>query len=97
MPTASLRRCGSGDSPGSEICSSATSGHARARRAPVEVVAAMLPLAPAGVRELDVVLVLAPDRALVDRGPVERVVALKAPAVRGRGAGAHVGRDHRGP
>src|SRR5688572_24750118 len=86
MPTASRRWCGSGDSPGSEICSSAMSGHARAGGAPIEVVAAMLPFAPAGVGELDVVLVLALHRARVDRGPVERVVALEPPAVDCRSA-----------
>src|SRR4051794_33179103 len=93
MPTASLRSCGSGDAPGSEICSSAMSGHARARRAPVEVVATDLPFAPAGIRELDVVLVLAAYRARVDLAPFERVRALQSPAFSRRCAGGEIRRD----
>src|SRR5262249_50712781 len=75
----------------------APSGNPGARRATIEVVTTMLPLAPAGVGELDVVLVLALDRARVDRGPVEGVVALDAPALDGGGTGSDVRRHECGP
>src|SRR5215218_4079087 len=90
MPIARRRWCGSGDSPGSEICSSAMSAgggcrlgsaaHASARGAPVDLVAARLPLAPAGVRKLHVVLVVALRGERVDDGPVQGVGALELPS-----------------
>ena len=71
--------------------------HARARGTPVEIVAAYLPFAPARVRELDVVLVLATHRARVDGRPVERVAAVEPPALDGGRARTEVNRDHRDP
>src|SRR5436190_23807476 len=106
MPIASRRWWGSGDSPGSEIWSSAMSAgrhclpcaaHAGTRGATIQLIAAALPLAPARVRKLDVMLVVALASAPVDVGPGERIATLQVPTLGARTAAGHVRREDRRP
>src|SRR5689334_14907177 len=107
MPMASRRWCGSGDSPGSEICRRAMSVggdrlrgrvDARARRAPVQIVAVVLPFAPARVSEFHVVLVIALRGTMMDLVPLEAIGTAQLPGrFEGRASATHVRGDDRGP